>query len=180
VRRLACLLNKPALNGIQKTLPRGFPQDCTKLNSAGFCTAVACARTAGKAVLSGSAGQTQRDRQNVFVKEHSNCAADLIANLLLLRICSWKLGTEVYGELFVKFGLICLLHLIKRTTDERTGRFKYPLTLRASEAQKILALNPHQLACHCRAPSPLRNGTSSYGTQNLTGKIGGSGGTRTR
>ena len=71
------------------------------------------------------------------------------ASVLLFRIhCSWKLGTGVSCELFVALGFVRLLHLVKWFADERTNRIEHPLTLRASEALKILALNPDQVARH--------------------------------
>jgi hypothetical protein len=48
-------------------------------------------------------------------------------------------------ELFVALGFVGLLHLVKRFVDERTSRIEHPLTFRASEALKILALNPDHL-----------------------------------
>lgn len=61
-----------------------------------------------------------------------------------------KVGTGVGGELFVALGFVSLLHLVKRCADERIGRMEYPLTLGASEARKVRALNPVQTARHCR------------------------------
>ena len=76
--------------------------------------------------------------------------------------CSGKLGTGVGCELFVALCFVGLLHLVKRFVDERTSRIEHPLTFRASEALKILALNPDQFAL--QLPNHSRNKQSETGT----------------
>jgi hypothetical protein len=45
-------------------------------------------------------------------------------------------------KLCVTFGFVFPLHLIKRIAHGRAERLKLPVTLGATEALKILALNP--------------------------------------
>ena len=49
---------------------------------------------------------------------------------------------SVGSKPFVTFGFVFPLHFINRITRERTWRVKPPVTLGATEALKILALNP--------------------------------------
>ena len=56
---------------------------------------------------------------------------------------------SVGSELFVTLGLVFPLHFIKRIARERTRMVKLPITLGATEALKVLVLNPYHLA-HCR------------------------------
>jgi len=50
------------------------------------------------------------------------------------------------GKLFETLGFVLLLHFIQRFTNGRTGRLKRPITLGATEALKVLFLNPYSLA----------------------------------
>ena len=52
------------------------------------------------------------------------------------------LYTSVSSKLFVTAGFVLLLHLIEGIACERTRRLEFPITIRAGEALKILALNP--------------------------------------
>jgi hypothetical protein len=56
----------------------------------------------------------------------------------------------VGSELFVALCFVSLLQLVNCFANERASRLEHPFTLRASEALKIGALNPDQLAWHCR------------------------------
>ena len=58
------------------------------------------------------------------------------------------LDTNVGSKLFVALAFILLLHFIQRFEGERTRRLKHPVTLGATEALKVLFLNPYQLAWH--------------------------------
>jgi hypothetical protein len=58
-------------------------------------------------------------------------------------------GTNVGNKFLVTLGFVPLPHCIKRIAMERTGRVKHPVTFGATEAHKILALNPYQFAWHC-------------------------------
>jgi hypothetical protein len=60
------------------------------------------------------------------------------------------LDTSVGSKLFVALGFVLPLHFIQRFAHERTRRIKHPVTLGASEALKVLVLNPYELAWHCR------------------------------
>jgi hypothetical protein len=64
---------------------------------------------------------------------------------------SWVLDTNVGSNLFVALAFILLLHFIRWFLKERTGGLKPPVTLGATEALKLLALNPYQLAWHGRS-----------------------------
>jgi hypothetical protein len=57
-------------------------------------------------------------------------------------------------KLFFALGYVIPFDLIKRITDERTMGLELPATLRATEAQKILILNPFQFAFHCSIITP--------------------------
>jgi hypothetical protein len=50
--------------------------------------------------------------------------------------------TNVGSKFFVSLGFILPLHFIKRRTYGRARRIKLPVTRRATEALKILTLNP--------------------------------------
>jgi hypothetical protein len=63
------------------------------------------------------------------------------------------LGTNVGSKLFVTLGFVLPLHFIQRLASKRTRRIKHPVTLGATEALKLLVLNPYQLA-HGRIISP--------------------------
>jgi hypothetical protein len=54
----------------------------------------------------------------------------------------WVVCTNVGGKFFVTVGFVLLHHFNKRITSDRTGRLEPPVTLRATETLKILALNP--------------------------------------
>jgi hypothetical protein len=65
------------------------------------------------------------------------------ANLLghsIWGACSFD--ASVGSKLCVTFGFVFSLHFIKRIAHGRAERFKLPVTLGATEALKILALNP--------------------------------------
>jgi len=55
---------------------------------------------------------------------------------------TWVLCTNVSRKLFVTFGFIFALHLIKGIANENTRRVEPPITPGATEAQKIRAVNP--------------------------------------
>jgi hypothetical protein len=59
------------------------------------------------------------------------------------------LGANVGSKLFVTLGFVLPLHFMQRFANERTRRIKHPVTLGASEALKVLVLNPYKLAWHC-------------------------------
>jgi hypothetical protein len=61
---------------------------------------------------------------------------------------SRMLCAKVGSKLLVTLALVLHLHFIERDTGDRIRRLKLPVTLGATEAQKILALNPIQLAWH--------------------------------
>src|SRR6266849_6754955 len=67
---------------------------------------------------------------------------------------SWVLGTTVGGKLFVALVFVLLLHFIQRFVKGRTRGLKHPAALGATEALKVLALNPHQLAWYGRSIRP--------------------------
>jgi hypothetical protein len=54
----------------------------------------------------------------------------------------WALYTNVGSKLFVTLGFVLPLHFIERVAGEGTRRGKLPVTLRATETQKIPGLNP--------------------------------------
>jgi hypothetical protein len=54
----------------------------------------------------------------------------------------------VSSKLFVALGFVLLLHSIQGFVKERTRRLKHPVALGATEALKVLFLNPYQLAGH--------------------------------
>jgi hypothetical protein len=58
------------------------------------------------------------------------------------------------SKLFVALGFVIPFHFIKRIADERPKRLELPVALGATEALKILALNPFQLALHCCIITP--------------------------
>jgi hypothetical protein len=55
---------------------------------------------------------------------------------------AWAFNASVGSKLFVTVGFVFLLHFIKRFPVERARRLKLPVTLGATEAVEILALNP--------------------------------------
>jgi hypothetical protein len=61
---------------------------------------------------------------------------------------SWVLCAEVGSKLFITLAFVLLLHFIERGASERIRRLKLPVTLGATEAQEIVALNPFQFAWH--------------------------------
>jgi hypothetical protein len=67
---------------------------------------------------------------------------------------SWVLDTNVGSKFFLTLGFILLFHFIKRITSERTSRLKLPVTFGATEALKLMLLNPYQLARHGRSIRP--------------------------
>jgi len=58
------------------------------------------------------------------------------------------------SKLFFTLGYVIPFHFIKRIADERTLGIEPPITLGATEAQKILVLNPFQCALHCYIITP--------------------------
>src|SRR6266850_2041542 len=64
---------------------------------------------------------------------------------------SWVPDTNVGSKLFVALAFVVLLHFIQGFVEGRTRRPKHPAALRATEAQKVLALHPYQLAWHGRS-----------------------------
>ena len=62
--------------------------------------------------------------------------------------------TSMGSKLFITLGFVIPFHFIKRIADKRTKGLELPATLGATEALKILFLNPFQCALHCRIVSP--------------------------
>src|SRR6266852_6377963 len=62
--------------------------------------------------------------------------------------CSWVLDTNVGGKLFVALGFVLLLHFIQGFVKGRARGLEQPVALGATEALKVLFLNPHQHAWH--------------------------------
>jgi hypothetical protein len=54
----------------------------------------------------------------------------------------WVVCTNVGSKFFVALGFVLRHHFNKRITGDRTGRLELPVTLRATQTLKILALNP--------------------------------------
>jgi hypothetical protein len=52
----------------------------------------------------------------------------------------------VASKLFIALGFVLLLHFTECFANERTRRLKHPVILAATEALKVLVLNPYQLA----------------------------------
>jgi len=63
------------------------------------------------------------------------------------------LDTNVGSKLFVALFFILLLHFIQGFVKGRARRLKHPVALGATEALKLLALNPYRLAWHGRSIS---------------------------
>ena len=57
----------------------------------------------------------------------------------------WVSCTNAGSKFPVTLGFVFLLHFLKRIANDRTKRIKHPITLRATEVHKTLALNPTQL-----------------------------------
>jgi len=66
------------------------------------------------------------------------------------------------SKLLVTLGFVLLLHFIQRFEDERTRRLKHPVTLGATEALKVLLINPHQRAWHSRSIRLAMSKTEQY------------------
>jgi hypothetical protein len=56
------------------------------------------------------------------------------------------LGTNVGSKLFVTLSFVLPLHFIERFANDRNRRIEHPVALRATEALKVLFLNPYELA----------------------------------
>jgi hypothetical protein len=56
--------------------------------------------------------------------------------------------TNVGSEFLFTLGFVPPLHFSKRFANQQATRVKQPVTLGAAEAQKLLALDPNQFACH--------------------------------
>jgi hypothetical protein len=60
----------------------------------------------------------------------------------------WVLGANVGSKFLVTLGLIFSFHFLERIASERSSWAKLPITLGATKAMKVLALNPFQPAWH--------------------------------
>jgi hypothetical protein len=60
----------------------------------------------------------------------------------------WVLCANVGSKFLVTLGLIFSFHFLERIASERASWAKLPITLGASKAMKVLALNPFQHAWH--------------------------------
>jgi hypothetical protein len=71
----------------------------------------------------------------------------------------WKYPLSIPETVLHVSLTVNLLHLVKCLAKEGTSRLEHPMTLRASETLKILALNPDQFARHCHIISQNNAGS---------------------